>query len=119
MVTSSGTDFPGVTAVTFNGVNGAPVTVTSATAIQDSVPMVATTGPLSVTTTGGTATSASVFTVVNDATPPAVSITAPEAGAAVTGTITVSVSAADNVGVAGVQFKLDRPTPGADGTGAP
>src|SRR5207245_125002 len=39
MVTISGTDFTGVTAVTFNWVNGDPFTVTSATAIQDSVPM--------------------------------------------------------------------------------
>src|SRR5437899_3466048 len=119
MVTISGTDFTGVTAVTFNGVNGDPFTVTSATAIQDSVPMGATTGPLSVTTTGGMATSASVFTVVNDATPPAVSITAPVAGATVTGTITVSVSAADNVGVVGVQFKLDGANLGAEVTAAP
>src|SRR5437870_5227278 len=119
MVTISGTDFTGVTAVTFNGVNGDPFTVTSATAIQDSVPMGATTGPLSVTTTGGMATSASVFTVVNDATPPAVSITAPVAGATVTGTITVSVSAADNVGVVGVQFKLACANPGTEVTTAP
>src|SRR5213594_2391705 len=119
MVTISGTDFTGVTAVTFNGVNGDPFTVTSATAIQDSVPMGATTGPLSVTTTGGMATSASVFTVVNDATPPAVSITAPVAGATVTGTITVSVSAADNVGVVGVQFKLDGANLGAEVTAVP
>src|SRR5947209_7414347 len=116
MVTISGTDFTGVTAVTFNGVNGDPFTVTSATAIQDSVPMGATTGPLSVTTTGGMATSASVFTVVNDATPPAVSITAPVAGATVTGTITVSANATDNVGVVGVQFKLDGANLGAEVT---
>src|SRR5947208_12480639 len=42
-----------------------------------------------------------------DTTPPAVSIAAPAAGATVTGTITVTASATDDVGIAGVQFKLD------------
>src|SRR2546426_8495410 len=119
MVTISGTDFTGVTAVTFNGVNGDPFTVTSATAIQDTVPMGAMTGPLSVTTPGGMATSASVFMVANDATPPMVSMTAPAAGSTVAGTVTVSASATDNVGVAGVQFNLDGVNLGAEVTAAP
>src|SRR5437870_2001021 len=119
MVTISGTDFTGATAVTLNGVSGDPFTVTSATVIQDTVPMGATTGPLSVTTPGGTATSASVFTVVNDTTPPAVSITSPLASATVAGTLTLSASATDNVGVAGVQFNLDGVNLGAEVTAAP
>jgi len=44
---------------------------------------------------------------VPDTTPPTLSMTAPAAGATVAGTITVSASATDNVGVVGVQFKLD------------
>src|SRR5207237_2872577 len=66
-VTLSGTNFTGATVVTFNGLSGAPFTVTPATAIQDTVPTGATTGSLSVTTPGGTATSTSVFTVTNTA----------------------------------------------------
>ena len=42
-----------------------------------------------------------------DTTPPTVSITAPSAGATVSGTRTLTAVASDNVGVAGVQFKLD------------
>src|SRR5436309_844777 len=57
---------------------------------------------------GNVTTSAGVtVTVSNDTTPPSVSITSPAAGATVSGTISVTASASDNVGVAGVQFKLD------------
>src|SRR5436309_520676 len=61
-VTISGTNFTGATAIRFNGVS-ASFTVSSATVIQATVPAGATTGPLTVTTPGGTATSASSFTV--------------------------------------------------------
>src|SRR5437016_14144106 len=54
-----------------------------------------------------------------DTTPPAVSITAPANGATVSGTITVSATASDNVGVAGVQFKLDGANLGAQDTASP
>jgi hypothetical protein len=39
--------------------------------------------------------------------PPSVSITAPSAGSTLSNTVTVSANAEDNVGVMGVQFKLD------------
>src|SRR5207244_904672 len=69
---------------------------------------------------GNQATSAAVtVTVFNDTTPPAVSIAAPNAGATVAGTITVSASATDNGRVAGVQFKLDGVNLGAEDTAAP
>src|SRR5207245_3132419 len=55
----------------------------------------------------------------SDTTPPAVSITAPATGASIAGTVTVSANASDNVGVVGVQFKLDGVNLGAEVTTAP
>lgn len=54
-----------------------------------------------------------------DTTPPTVSLTAPAGGATVSGTVTVSATASDNVGVAGVQFKLDGANLGAEDTSNP
>jgi hypothetical protein len=54
-----------------------------------------------------------------DTIPPVVSLTAPANGATVTGTTTVSASATDNTGVAGVQFLLDGAPLGAEITTAP
>jgi glucose/arabinose dehydrogenase/PKD repeat protein len=51
--------------------------------------------------------------------PPSVSITAPVGGATVSGTITVTASASDDVGVAGVQFQVDGAALGAEDTSAP
>jgi hypothetical protein len=48
-----------------------------------------------------------------------VSITSPSNGATVSTTVTVTASASDNVGVAGVQFLLDGANLGAEGTTAP
>jgi hypothetical protein len=42
-----------------------------------------------------------------DTTPPTIAMTGPLAGATVSGKVTLSASATDNVGVAGVQFMLD------------
>jgi hypothetical protein len=53
-----------------------------------------------------------------DTTPPAVSITAPANGATVSGAITVTASASDNIGVVGVRFFLDGAL-AADDTSAP
>src|SRR5438034_4521809 len=54
-----------------------------------------------------------------DTTPPTVSITSPSSGSTVSGTITVSAGASDNVGVAGVQFRLDGSNLGAEDTSSP
>jgi hypothetical protein len=61
-VTITGTNLGGATAVRFNG-STAKFTIVSTTALTATVPNGAKTGPISVTTPGGTATSAAIFTV--------------------------------------------------------
>src|SRR5262245_46270700 len=56
---------------------------------------------------GNTSQSSVSVTVFNDVTAPVVSITSPANQARVTGSITISASATDNVGVAGVRFQVD------------
>jgi hypothetical protein len=68
---------------------------------------------------GPASNEASATVSAPDTVPPTVSITAPTAGATVSGTITVSASASDNVGVAGVQFRLDGANLGAEDTTSP
>lgn len=53
-----------------------------------------------------------------DTTPPTVNVTAPGAGATLTGTVTLAASASDNVGVARVEFLVDGSVVGSD-TSAP
>jgi hypothetical protein len=54
-----------------------------------------------------------------DRTPPTVSITSPASGATVSGTITVTAEASDNVGVAGVQFRYNGIDFDTEDTSAP
>ena len=58
-------------------------------------------------------------TVFNDTTLPSVSITSPVPGSTVRGSLAVNGSASDNVGVVGVQFRLDGVALGAEDTAAP
>jgi hypothetical protein len=56
----------------------------------------------------------------SDSTPPTVSITAPTTGATVSGSsVSLTANASDNVGVAGVQFKLDGVNLGSEDTTSP
>ncbi len=73
---------------------------------------------------GNVTTSSAVTVTVNnapppDTTPPSVSVTSPTSGQTVQGTVAVSASASDNVGVAGVQFRLDGASLGAEDTSSP
>jgi hypothetical protein len=54
-----------------------------------------------------------------DVTPPSVAMAAPPAGSTVAGTVTVSASASDDVGVVGVQFRLDGTNLGAEVSAPP
>jgi len=58
-------------------------------------------------------------TVFNDKTPPTVALTAPASGAVLRGTTAVGANATDNVGVVGVQFRLDGNNLGAEDTASP
>jgi putative lipoic acid-binding regulatory protein len=72
---------------------------------------------------GNRTTSAPVTVTINntvpDTTPPTVNITSPANGATLSGTITIAANASDNVGVAGVQFRLDGANLGAEDTASP
>ena len=61
VVTITGTTFAGATGINFNGVPARSFTVVSDTSITATVPIEAATGPITVTTPDGTATSATSF----------------------------------------------------------
>src|SRR5207302_2775182 len=73
----NGTNFSGASAVTF-GSKSATYAVSSPTLIQATVPSGATTGPISVTTPGGTVSSTSNFTV--PVSPPTITSFTPTTG---------------------------------------
>src|SRR5207253_2780627 len=123
-VSASATDNVGVVGVQFklDGANlGAEVTVAPYSVSWNTT--TATAGAHTLTAVArdaaGNATTSPAVSVTNDTTPPTVSITAPATGRSVKGTITVSASASDNVGIVGVQFMLDGANLGAEATAAP
>src|SRR5262245_37623057 len=64
----------------------------------------------------GNVSTATLAVTLSDTVRPTAAITAPASGATVSGTIDVTASATDNVGVAGVQFKLDGANLGTERT---
>jgi hypothetical protein len=78
-VTVTGSGFTGASAVTFNGAP-ATFTVNGDTSISTKVPSGATTGPIAVTTTNGTGTSLTNFTVTTPPARPTISSFSPTSG---------------------------------------
>ena len=95
-VTITGTHFTGATAVAFNGTSQPTYSVDNDAQITTTVPAGATTGPIMVTTPGGTATSSTSFTVQ-----PAISSFNPTSG--VIGT-SVVITGSGFTGATGVAF---------------
>ena len=72
---------------------------------------------------GNLTTSSAVTIIVTnnsapDTTPPTVSITSPAVNATASGSVTISALASDNVGVVGLQFKVDGANLGPEQTGS-
>jgi hypothetical protein len=67
----------------------------------------------------GSTASAFVYRVGSDTTAPAVSITSPASGASVSGVITIAADASDDIGVAGVEFRVDGVTIDGEDATAP
>ena len=95
-VTITGTTFTGATAVSFGG-KAAAFTVSNSGTVTATVPAGATTGPITVTTLDGTATSAANFTVTSGGTPFTLGATPSSqtvsAGATTSYTVTISRAA--------------------------
>ena len=103
VVTVTGTNFTGATGATLNGTAVTGFMVMSATSVMFDVPTGATTGLIAVTTPGGTATSATTFTVTASA--PTITSFTPTTGAAgttvtLTGTNFTNASAVTVGGIA-------------------
>src|SRR5215475_3241734 len=108
-------------AATFNPFWSAPATRQQPTAGQSSITVTLDdlTGTALAASGENFALKAWVSSGTVDTTPPTVSITAPANAATVTGSVTVSATASDNVGVVGVQFLLDGANLGAEDTATP
>lgn len=67
----------------------------------------------------GTTTNRPALTQSCDSTAPTISITAPANGSTTSANTTITATASDNIGVVGVQFKIDGVNFGAEDTSAP
>lgn len=115
-------DNVGVTQVTWTNNRGGTGTAAGTTSWSVSaVALQAGTNIITVTARDAAGnTKQATFTVsLSDTTPPTVAVTGPASSATVTGTVMVSASASDNVGVAGVQFKVDGANLGVEVTTSP
>jgi uncharacterized delta-60 repeat protein len=92
LVTVTGTDFTGASAVSLNGVPVAAYTVLSATSLTFMVPAGATSGLLGITTPGGTATSATAFMVIEPNPVPTLASLSPSSVVAGSSDFTLTVT---------------------------
>jgi RHS repeat-associated protein len=120
-VTINGTAFTGTTSVRFNGTS-ATINSNNGTVIQTAVPANATTGKITVTTPGGTATSTTDFTVaprITSFTPTSGAVGANVAinGANFTGTISVMLNGTSATFTVNSSVKITSPVPAGATTG--
>jgi len=106
-----GTNFTGATSVTFNGTADPSFIVNSPTDITAHAPSGATSGPISVTTPGGTATSPSSYTVI---APPKITGFSPTSGhlgqqVTITGKNFTGVTGV-KLGTVSAKFSVNTPT---------
>jgi kumamolisin len=99
-ITISGLAFTNVSSVTFNG-SAASFGVNSSTQIVATVPATATTGPISVVTASGTATSSSSFTVLGGDGMPLIASFTPASGAV---SSAVVITGSNFMAVSGIAF---------------
>ena len=115
------------TAAPFSIVSGSPFTLggvgTTQTVTVRFAPTTTATASATVSFTANGGSNSAIATgsgaAAADTTPPTIAMAAPLAGAIVSGKVTVSASATDNMGVAGVQFKLDGVSLGVQVTTPP
>ncbi|GAB2717915.1 hypothetical protein GCM10011495_34080 [Hymenobacter frigidus] len=91
-VTVTGTDFTGATGATLNGLAVANFMVMSATSVMFDVPTGATSGTITVTTPGGTATSTGTFTVSPPVAIPTITSITPNAQVAGGPAVTITIA---------------------------
>lgn len=103
-VTVTGTDFTGATALTLNGAAITGFTVVNSTTITFVVPTGATSGPIAVTTAGGTATSTASFTVLVPTGTPTISSLSPTSAIAGSAGFTLTVNGTNFVSGTVVNF---------------
>jgi Bacterial Ig domain len=124
-VSATATDNIGVVGVQFqlNGTNLGAEDTTNSFALSWNTSGV-TPGPYTLTAiardaAGNTTTSPPIIVTVLDITPPSIAFASPTNGSTFSGTVNINATATDNIGVVGVQFRLNGKTLGAEDTTAP
>lgn len=110
-VTVTGTNLTGATGATLNGLAVSNFMVMDATSVMFDVPAGATTGPIAVTTPGGTATSTGTFTVVPPVMTPTLASLTPNSQTVGGPAVTVTIAGTGFTPTATVSFNGATYTP--------